>query len=183
MQFVTLSEKCTKNTIRKHISQAFFWCLCRNWQIMLGCPLGGCFLATLHGVSSPQRRFASLMVSGCHPRIRHPQHVSVLKDANIMLQATFTHFSCRWCCPSFQLRTRVRLVEHVRILTITTSCDIVFSHGKWTGRSGLRSLQARTVTCELGTRTLQHGLNSAVGLRFRQNRWVGHTKCLPLLHQ
>jgi tryptophan 2,3-dioxygenase len=49
--------------------------------------------------------------------------------------------------------TRVRLVEHVRILTITTSCDVVSSHVKWTGRSGLRSLQARTVTFELGTRT------------------------------
>jgi hypothetical protein len=47
MQFVTLSEKYTKNTIRKHISQAFFWCLCRNWQVMLGCPFGGCFVATL----------------------------------------------------------------------------------------------------------------------------------------
>jgi hypothetical protein len=174
-----LSEKCTKNTIRRHISQAFFWCLCWNWQIMLGCLKlneDGCFVDTLYGVSSPQRRFASLMVSSCHSRIRHPQHVSVLKDANIMLQATFTHFSCRWCCPSFQSRTRVRLVEHVRILTITTSCDILFSHGKWTGRSGLRSLQARTVTFELGTRTLQHALNSAVGRRFRQNRWVGHTK-------
>jgi hypothetical protein len=178
MQFVTLSEKCTKNTIRKDISKAFFWCLCRNWQIMLRCPLGGCFVATVHGVSSPQRRFASLRVSSCHPRIRHPQHVSVLKDANIMLQATFTHFSCRWCCPSFQLRTRVRLVEHVRILTINTSCDTVFSHVQWTGRSGL---QARTVTFELGTRTRLHGLNSAVGLRFRQNRCVDHAKCLSLI--
>jgi hypothetical protein len=80
-----------------------------------------------------------------------------MKDADTMLQATFAHFSCRWCCPSFQLRTLVRLVEHVRILTITTSCDIVFSHVKWTGRSGLRSLQARTVTFKLGTQTLQHG--------------------------
>jgi hypothetical protein len=155
MQFVTLSEKCTKNTILKHISQAFFWCLCRNWQIMLGYPLGGCFVGTLHGVSSPQRRFASLMVSSCHPRIRHPQNVSVLK----VLQATFTPFSCRWCCPSFQLRTRGRLVEHVRILTSATSWDIVFYHVKWTGRSGLRSLQARSVTFELETRTLRHRLN------------------------
>jgi hypothetical protein len=104
MQIVT-SKKCIKNTIRKNISQTFFWCLCRNWQIMLGCPLGGCFVATLHGVSSPQRRFASLMVSSCHPRKRHPQHVSVLKVASIMLLATCTHFSCRWCYPSFQLRT------------------------------------------------------------------------------
>jgi hypothetical protein len=170
MQFVTLSEKCTKNIIRKHISQAFFWCLCWTWQIMLGCPLGGCFVGTLHSVSSPQRRFASSMVSSCHPHIRHPQHVSVLEVANIMLQATFTYFSCRWCCPSFPLRTRVMLVEHVRILTVTTSCDIVFYHVKWTGRSGLRSLQVRTVTFELGTRTLQHGLVSATGQRFGQNQ-------------
>jgi hypothetical protein len=153
MQVVTLSEKCATNTIRKHISQPFFWCLSRNWQIMLGCPSGGCFVGTLHGVSSPQRRFAFLMVSSCHPRIRHPQYVSVLKVANIMLQATFTHFSCRWCCPSFQLRTRVRLVEHVRILTITTSCDIFIQHVKWTGRCGLHGLQARTVSFDLGTPT------------------------------
>jgi hypothetical protein len=113
--------------------------------------------------------------------IRHPQHVCVLKVANIMLQATFTHFSCRWCCPSFQLRTLVRLVEHVRILTITTSCDIAFQHFKWTSRCGLRSPQARTVTFELGTRTLQHGLVSAVGQRFRPNRCADHTKCLSLI--
>jgi hypothetical protein len=86
MQFVTLSEKSAKNTIRKHISQAIFWCLWWNWQIMLGCPLGG----TLHGVSSPQRRFTSLLVSRCHPRVGLPQHVSILKVAHIWLQATIS---------------------------------------------------------------------------------------------
>jgi hypothetical protein len=89
MQFVTLSEKSAKNTIRKHISQVIFWCLWWNWQIMLGCPLGG----TLHGVSSPQQRFPSLLVSRCHPRIGLPQHVSILKVAHIWLQATISHFS------------------------------------------------------------------------------------------
>jgi hypothetical protein len=45
-------------------------------------------------VSSPQRRFTSLLVSSCHQRIRLPQHVSVFKVANIWLQATISHVSC-----------------------------------------------------------------------------------------
>jgi hypothetical protein len=33
MQFATLTEKYTSNTIRNHISQAFYWDRCRNWRV------------------------------------------------------------------------------------------------------------------------------------------------------